>query len=206
MAQPIQLAKAKRPRRIRPRETVERAEGRLDVSTLIKLRAFDPQRDWREPLKLANFPFLRRLMASSHSIEARHHDNHVQQIGLEWPRTGVGSRYRQRPLLLCPNLICGRACQTLYFKRASLHGIGHLACRTCQDLSYASRQCSRNQRPIVQAKKIRTKLERSPRLSLEKRRKLERQLRALPKRQGRITKRLDHYNIGVPLNWLSRLP
>jgi hypothetical protein len=104
--------------------------------------------------------------------------------------------------LLCPD--CGKRRRTLYFRLHHLTLLGHLACAKCQGLSYACQQCSPGQRPLVRGDRIRTRLAHSPGMHQTTRDRLEWQLRALPKRRGRITKRLDHYRIRVPVNWLWR--
>jgi hypothetical protein len=202
--QPIQLRRAQRPRRTELRATVERATGRLDVAALLQKKAFNQWEDDRgKPLRDSRFSFVKRLVvASAWSIEAHHYDGHIQAIGVKWCPTGYGGILHQRPLLLCPD--CGNARQTLYFRLRSLHGLGHLACVKCQDLSYVSRQSSRDQRPLVRGDRIKTRLAHSPGMHRTTRRKLEWQLRALPKRRGRITKRLDHYRVRSPLSWLWR--
>jgi hypothetical protein len=201
--QPIQLKRAKRPRRTELRATVEKAPGRLDVATLLKLRAFKQRpADQREPLRDSRFLFVKHLVPSAWGIEVHHHDGHVQTISVKWCPTGYGGILHQRPLLLCPD--CGKRRRTLYFQLRSLHGVGHIACAQCQGLSYVSRQCSQNQRPLVRGDRIRTRLAHSPRMRRTTRSKLEWQLRVLPKRRGRITKRLDHYRVRLPLSWLSR--
>jgi hypothetical protein len=185
--QPIQLRRAKRPRRTELRATVEKAQGRLDVALLLQKKAFDQRRpDHCEPLRDSRFSFVKRLVvASAWSIEAHHYDGHVQAIGVKWCPTGYGGIWHQRPLLLCPD--CGRARRTLYFRLRSLHGLGHLACAKCQDLSYVCQQSSRDQRPLVRGDRIRTRLAHSPGMRRTTRDRLERQLRALPKRRGGVS-------------------
>lgn len=193
MPQPRQLARARRGKR---RQTVEKTLYRLDIRDLIFLEAFD-QRQQRRKKYLDGFRFsVDHLMVSAcDGVEVHHHNGRIQTIAVHWGRTGRGDAWHRRPRLVCPD--CRKACEKLYF-RAEMGP--HFACRVCQNLVYESQMCSRGQRPLLQRLRKETRLDHS-RMWRKTRRALEAQLRALPQRRARITERLSHPRVQVPLNW-----
>jgi AAA domain len=101
---------------------------------------------------------------------------------------GYGGHFRQRPLLVCQ---CGRSVRRLYFR------LGHLACRRCLNATYASRQLSKNNRPILQAKRLQRLLELKKVMWGSNRRRLQSRIATDPKRELK-SKRLAHHSIQLP--------
>jgi hypothetical protein len=144
---PPQLARAKRPKRSQPRPLVEQLP-RIDIIDLCRWKVFPSQYDWNKAHLLElpfRYPFVKSLIISLQDIEANHHTGDTQIVPLRWCRTGYGGHHRPRPLLVCQ---CGRSVTRVYFKG------GHLACRRCCGATYASRQCDKRLRPILQAKRL----------------------------------------------------
>jgi hypothetical protein len=187
---PRQLRNAKRPKRTTPRPLVETLP-RLDLDDLCRWRVFPSQYDWHKAHYLEapfRFPFVKSLVISLQNIEVNHHSAYIQSIPLRWCRTGFGGHIRPRPLFICQ---CGRSVTRVYFKG------GHLACRRCCDATFASRQCSQRQRPILQAKRLQFFLEHKTYMSKNNRQRLKARIVAAP-HQELNSKRLAHHSIQLP--------
>src|SRR5262245_43367127 len=178
---PWQLARAKRPKRSAPRPLVEELP-RLDIDDLCRWHAFPSQYEAHKSHYLEvpfRYPFLKNLIIALDAIEANHHNGYTQIIPLHWIKTGFGGNNRPRPMLSCTN--CGRAVRRLYCKYASLK------CRRCADATYASRACSKNQRPALQAQRLQAFLKLKPLLWHRTRKRLQARVnksttKPLPKR------------------------
>ena len=151
----LQLARAKRPKRATPRPLVEQL-SRIDIIDLCRWRVFPDQCDWNKTHYLEapfRYPFIKSLVITLQNIEINHHSDYVQIIPLPWCCTGFGGNQRPRPLFICQ---CGRSVKRVYFRHANL------SCRRCCDATYASRQCDKRMRPILQAKRLQFFLEHKP--------------------------------------------
>jgi hypothetical protein len=166
MAMPIQLARAKRPKRATPRPLVEQLP-RIDIIDLCRWRVFPSQYDWHKAHLLEapfRYPFVKCLVISLQNIEANHHTGYTQVIPLRWIRTGYGGLHRPRPLFNCR---CGRSVTKLYFRHFNL------ACRRCTNAVYASQVCSgRATRAHLQAQRLQTFLKLKSYMSQTNRRRL----------------------------------
>jgi hypothetical protein len=174
---PPQLARAKRPKRTTPRPLVETLP-RIDIDDLCRWRVFPSQYDWHKAHLLEapfRYPFVKSLVISLQDIEVNHHNSdYVQLIPLRWCRTGFGGNQRPRPLFVCQ---CGRSIRRVYFKG------GHLACRRCCNATYASRQCDKRQRPILQAKRLQFFLEHKPCMGKNNRRRITARIAIAPEQE-----------------------
>jgi len=190
MAMPRQLARAKRPRRSEPRPLVEQLK-RLDIADLCRCNVFPDQTKWHvrnyfeAPFRLN---FVKNLVISLQTIEANHYSGYNQIIRLRWCRTGFGGNSRPRPLFICQ---CGRSVTKLYFRHSNL------ACRRCVGATYASRVCSKNLRPILQAQRLKTFLQLKSYMSRRNRQRLKARIPPTPK-QELSSKRLAHHAIQMP--------
>src|SRR5262245_43559096 len=189
MTMPPQLARAKRrPKKAGPRPIVEQLP-RIDIADLCRFRVFP--NNWRERWTLDlpfRYPFVKNLVISLSAIEANHYSGYIQSIRLRWCRTGFGGNYRPRPLFICN---CGRSVKKLYFRHLNL------ACRRCCNATYASRVCSKRQRLILQANRIKTFLELKSYMSRSNRQRLKARIATAPK-QDLKSKRLAHHAIQLP--------
>jgi hypothetical protein len=188
---PIQLRNAKRPKRSEPRPLVE-VLPRIDIADLCRWKVFPSQYDWHKDHYLEapfRYPFVKSLLISLQSIEANHHNEYNQIIPLRWCRTGFGGNQRPRPLFICQ---CGRSVYRVYFKG------GHLACRRCCNATYASRQCGKRTRPILQAKRLQFFFEHKQGMWKSNRQRLKARLVTAPEQQEFRTKRLSHHSILLP--------
>jgi hypothetical protein len=182
-----------------PRLTVENVPHRLDVHELLKVKAFPDQRQPSRRNTIGGWRFLcvKHLVVSLSHIEVHHHGNRIQRIPVRWYCSPLGDAWHQSPLLVCSR--CGHARRTLYFQT------GHFACRVCMGLSYASKQCSAEQRPLLQRLRIEHRLQHSPYMQKKTRRYWEARLHALPKSRARVTKRLSSLRVQLPLGrWTFR--
>jgi hypothetical protein len=187
---PPQLARAKRPKRSEPRPLVEQLP-RIDIIDLCRWKVFPSQYDWNKAHLLElpfRYPFVKSLIISLQDIEANHHTGDTQIVPLRWCRTGFGGNHRPRPLFICQ---CGRSVRRLYFKSA------YLGCRRCVGGTYASRQCSQRQRPILQAKRLQFFLEHKPYMWKSNRRRIAARMRRAPEQELK-SKRLAHSSIQLP--------
>src|SRR5262245_37444865 len=188
MAMPRQLALARRPRRSTPRPLVEQLP-RIDIADLCCLKVLPS--NWYDQYHLElpfKYPFAKNLLTSLQNVEINHIFGYTQRIGLRWVRTGFGGHRRPRTLFVCP---CGSSVRSVYFKA------GHLACRCCQDATYASRACSKDLRPILQAKRLRTFFELKSYMWQSNRQRLKARLSSAPNQDFK-SKRLDHHVIQLP--------
>jgi hypothetical protein len=187
---PPQLARAKRPKRSEPRPLVETLP-RIDIIDLCRWKVFPSQYDWNKAhiLELPfRYPFVKSLVISLQDIEANHHSGYNQIIPLRWVRTGFGGNIRPRPLFVCN---CGRSVTKVYYQ------YGSLKCRRCCDATYASRQCYKGNRPILQAKRLQFFLEHKPCMSKRNRQRIASRITIAPE-QELISKRLAHHSIQLP--------
>jgi hypothetical protein len=189
MAMPPQLARAKRPKRSEPRPLVELLP-RIDIIDLCRWKVFPSQYDWNKDHLLElpfRYPFVKNLIISLQTIEANYHTGDTQVIPLRWLRTGFGGNQRPRPLFVCN---CGRSVCRVYFKSA------HLSCRRCVGATYASRQCDKRMRPILQAKRLQFFLEHKRGMHKSNRERLKARIVTAP--EEFTTKRLAHHSIQLP--------
>jgi hypothetical protein len=110
------------------------------------------------------------------------HSERIQTFNFKWIKTGFGY---PRPTFICE---CGRPVIKLYFKSTNL------ACRRCCNATYASRACSKNQRPALQAKRLQSFLTFKPFIRSKARKRLQARIRLLtlmPQRAMLITKRIN---------------
>jgi len=187
---PPQLARAKRRPKERPRPIVEQLP-RIDIADLCRFRVFPDQSNWHARYRLEmpfRYPFVKSLVISLQTIEANHLSGYTQPIKLRWCRTGFGGNYRPRPLFICN---CGRSVKKLYFCHLNL------ACRRCCNATYASRICSKRQRPILKANRIKTFLELKSYMSQRNRQRLKARVATAPN-QDLNSKRLAHHAIQLP--------
>jgi hypothetical protein len=134
------------------------------------------------------YPFVKSLIISLQDIEANHHTGDTQIVPLRWCRTGYGGHHRPRPLLVCQ---CGRSVTRVYFKG------GHLACRRCCGATYASRQCDKRLRPILQAKRLQNFLQLKTYMSQRNRQRIKARIASAPQQELK-SKRLAHHSIHHP--------
>jgi hypothetical protein len=189
---PIQLLRAKRPKRSTLRPIVEQLP-RIDIADLCRWNVIPNQCDWHKPHLLElpfRYPFLKNLIISLQTIEANHHSGYNQSIPLRWIRTGFGGNYRPRPLFICN---CGRSVTKLYFN------YGSLKCRRCANAVYACQTCSKHLRPILQAQRIKTFLDLKSYMWKSTRKRLKARLSPAA-RQNLKSKRLAHHSIQIPFS------
>jgi hypothetical protein len=187
---PPQLARAKRPKRSQPRPLVEQLP-RIDIIDLCRWKVFPSQYDWNKAHLLElpfRYPFVKSLIISLQDIEANHHSGYNQVIPLRWIKTGYGGHHRPRPLFICQ---CGRSVTKVYYQ------YGSLKCRLCCDATYASRQCHKGNRPILQAKRLKTFIELKSYLSKHNRQRLTARIATAPEQEF-TSKRLAHHSIQLP--------
>jgi hypothetical protein len=187
---PVQLARAKRPKRTTPRPIVETLP-RIDIRDLCRWNVFPNQYEWHKAhiLELPfRYPFLKNLVISLENIEINHHSDYIQTINLRWIRTGFGGLSRPRPLFICN---CGRSISKLYFKG------GHLACRRCHSAIYSSQVCDKDSRSIPQAQRIKNFLQFKSFMSKRNRQRIKARITAAPSQELK-SKRLSHHSIQLP--------
>jgi hypothetical protein len=148
MPMPPQLARAqrRRPKNSEPRPIVE-LTPHIDIHDLCRWNVFPD--DWYKAHILEacfRYPFIKTLVITRQNIEINHVLDYTQRIALHWIRTGFG---KPRPIFVCE---CGYGARRLFLRH------GHLACRHCHRLTYASRQCDSNTRKRLQASKLRLTL------------------------------------------------
>ena len=137
MGMPWQLRNAKRPKRSEPRPLAE-CLHRINVNDLkIPKRLNAVATLPRISLK---YPFVSAARLSARVVEFAH-SGRIQRFRLKWIKTGYGL---PRFAFICG---CGRPVISLYFHQ------GNLSCRLCCNATYASRTCSKKQRPL-QAKRL----------------------------------------------------
>jgi hypothetical protein len=143
LAMPWQLAQAKRPKRSEPRPIVE-LTPHVDIH---ELRHIIP-RDHSTYIYSNDFkyPFAKSLILSTYNIEFQLRSGYNQRVGIHWVHTYFG---RGRPIFVCDQ--CHGGARRLFLR------YGHLACRHCHKLSYASRQCDHITRKRLAASKLRLK-------------------------------------------------
>ena len=189
MAAPWQLRNAKRrPKKYGPRPIIEQLE-RIDIADLCRLNVFP--RNWHTSNYLEmpfRYPFLRNLVISLETIEANHFSGYIQSILLRWVRTGFGGSVRRRPLFICQ---CGKSVRRVYFNH------GFLACRRCHDATYASRVCSKRQRPILKAIRLKAFLSLKSYMSQSNRNRLKARIPTAQVQELK-SKRLAHHAIQHP--------
>jgi hypothetical protein len=135
MAMPIQLARAKRPKRSEPRPLAE-CLPRINVNDL------QIPRDNRT---YSGFDFRYPeicLRVSAYWVEF-HHNNRVQTFRLKWIKTGFGY---PRAAFICDQ--CGRPVISIYLRHTNL------ACRRCTNAIYASQTLNQYQRPALTTHRI----------------------------------------------------
>jgi hypothetical protein len=144
MAMPPQLQRSDRRRKSEPRAIVE-LTPHIDIHDL---RHIIP-RDYSTYIYSNSFkyPFAQKFILSRINIEVFLHLGYTQTVALHWIRTGFG---RPRPILVCSQCHCGA--RRLFLR------YGHLACRYCHKLSYASRQLDSITRKRLAAAKLRLNL------------------------------------------------
>ena len=193
---PPQLARAKRPKRSEPRPLVEQLP-RIDIIDLCRWKVFPSQYDWNKAhiLELPfRYPFVKSLVISLQDIEANHHSGYNQIIPLRWVRTGFGGNIRPRPLFVCQ---CSRSVTRVYFKG------GHLSCRRCCNATYASRQCDKRTRPILQAKRLQFFLEHKPYMGKNNRRRIAARITTAPEQELK-SKRIPDKALLPQSNYLTQ--
>jgi hypothetical protein len=115
------------------------------------------------------YPQLAGVRLSFHAVEFQHPSLHRGQAGpkqtfrLKHIKTGFGIRHA---------FIC--ACQRPVIKLYYLHR--KLTCRRCHDITYASRTCSKRQRPVLQISRIESFLNNKLGLYRRTRERLEKKL------------------------------
>jgi hypothetical protein len=93
------------------------------------------------------YPWAKSLVISRQTIEFNHISGYNQRVALHWVRTYFG---KPRPIFVCTQCHCGA--RRLFLR------YGHLACKECHGLQYASRQRDSNGRKRLQASKLRLQL------------------------------------------------
>jgi hypothetical protein len=187
---PPQLRNAKRPKRTTPRPLVETLPC-IDIGDLCRWNVFPAQHDWNKAHLLElpfRYPFVKNLVISLQEIEANHHLDYTQIIGLRWCATGFGGKWHPRPLFVCE---CGRSVRKVYFRS------GYLACRRCWNATYASRPCSKRLRPILQTKRLQAFLKFKRYMSQRNRQRIKARIPTAPSQDFK-SKRLSHYAILHP--------
>jgi hypothetical protein len=187
---PRHLRNARRPKRSEPRPLVETLP-RIDIADLTRWKVFPSQYDWHKAYLLEapfRYPFIKSLVITLQTIEVNHHSGYNQIIPLRWLRTGFGGHVRPRPLVVCQ---CGRSVTKVYFT------YGSLKCRRCCDASFASRQCSKRLRPILQAKRLQFFIEHKSGMWKSNRDRLRARIVTAPN-QELNSKRLSHHSIQLP--------
>jgi hypothetical protein len=142
MAMPLQLARARRPKRSAPRPLVEI----LPHININDLRVPKNLSVVTAPWISLRYPFISGARLSARVVEFAH-SGRIQSFPLKWIKTGLGL---PRFAFICQ---CGRPVISLYLHYANL------GCRRCQNALYASQVCGKHSRPILQAKRLRTFLE-----------------------------------------------
>ncbi len=142
----VGLYERRKSRRREPRPIVERTPH-ININDLCRWKVFPSTWDKSHLLEMPfRYPFVKSLVISLQDIEFNHHSDYTQRIGLHWVRTGFG---RPRPLFVCQ---CGYGTRRLFFRH------GHLACKDCYGIQYASRQRDHNGRKRLAASKLRLQL------------------------------------------------
>jgi hypothetical protein len=177
---------------------------RIDIGDLVRLKVFPRDHHTRRSYEVGcRYPFLKTLTVSFAAVEANHVSGYTQRIKLKWIPTGFGGNWKPRPTFICPR--CTRPVTKLYCNH------GSLACRRCHDATYASRVCSRDKRPILQAKRIKAFLDLKAYMRQTTRERLRKRLAALPKQLNLSSKRLSadiiqrpqfNYSTRGPMLWL----
>jgi len=190
MPVPWQLRNAKRPKRSEPRPLVEQLP-RIDIIDLCRWKVFPDQYSWDKVHYLEapfRYPFLKSLIFTLQYIEANHHSGYNQIVPVRWCRTGFGGNIRPRPLFVCS---CGRSITKVYFT------YGSLKCRRCAGATFASRQCSKRLRPILQTKRLQFFIEHKSGMWKSNRQRLKARIVTAPN-QELNSKRLSHHSIQLP--------
>jgi hypothetical protein len=113
------------------------------------------------------------------------HSERIQTFKFKWIKTGFGY---PRPTFICE---CGRPVIKLYFRSTNL------SCRRCCNATYASRACSRKQRPALQTKRLQAFLEFKTYMSRRNRNRIKARI-PTASTQDFKSKRLSHHSITVP--------
>jgi hypothetical protein len=137
MAMPIQLARARRPKRSEPRPLAE-CLPRINVNDLKIPR---DHKTYSAPHISLRYPQISGIRLSAYMVEF-HHSGRAQTFRFKWIKTGFGY---PRPTFVCQ---CSRPVISLYFRRSNL------ACRRCTNAIYASQVCNKRSRPALQTHRI----------------------------------------------------
>src|SRR5262249_11994055 len=116
------------------------------------------------------YPQVASMRLTYHNIEVTHTTGRIQSFRLSWIKTGFGY---PRPAMICNG--CQQPRIKLYFR------YGSLACRRCQSAIHGSQACSKDQRPILQAQRLKTFLSLKTYMRQTTRNRLTIRLRKAPK-------------------------
>jgi hypothetical protein len=179
---PVQLARAQRPKRSAPRPLAE-CLPRVNVNHLKIPKSLAVV---TAPWISLRYPFLSGARLSARVVEFAY-SGRIQSFRLKWIKTGLGL---PRFAFICE---CGRPIVSLY-----LHH-GNLSCRRCVGATYASRVCSKTQRPALQAIRLQALLEfkSGTGMSQRNRQRLKARITTASK-QDLNSKRLSHHAIQLP--------
>jgi hypothetical protein len=152
MAMPWQLKEGLRqhPKGSRPPRPIAEQLQSISVNDL-HISSLD-YKTYTMPNVSLRYPYLSGVRLSVHAVEFQLSSLHRSQTGpiqtfkLKPIRTGFGIRH---------TFTC--TCQRPVIKLYYLHR--KLACRRCHDATYASRTCSKLQRPVLQASRIQSFLD-----------------------------------------------
>jgi len=184
---PPQLARSDRRRKSQPRPLVELTPC-IDIHDLVRQRVFPDANYQRWTLRMDfKYPFLKSLVISRQTIEFNHVLGYTQRVGLHWIRTHFG---RPRPIFICE---CGYGVRRLYFRH------GHLACKHCYKLTYASRVLDKRTRPTLQAIRLRNFLEFKSGMSKRNRQRIKARIPTAITKELK-GKRLAHHRIPIPFS------
>jgi hypothetical protein len=156
------------PKGSRPPRPIAEQLPSISVNDL-HISSLDTFKNYVMPNVSLRYPYLSGVRLSVHVVEFQHPSLHRGQTGpiqtfrLKHIRTGFGIRHA---------FIC--TCQRPVIKLYYLHR--RLACRRCHDATYASRTCSKRQRPILQISRIESFLNNKLGLYRRTRERLEKKL------------------------------
>ena len=187
MPMPWQLRNAKRPKRAtpRPRVNVNDLQIPKTLNTAITL-----------PWVSLRYPFLNGAKLTANMVQFAH-IGRIQSFPLKWIRTGYGL---PRFAFICT---CARPVISLYFRCT------HLACRRCQDATYASRTLDKASRPILQATRLSRFLEILPaqtKQTTRKRLTARYTLKAKTTHTKALPSRFDHKALAMQSNYNTQGP
>jgi hypothetical protein len=185
MAMPAQLARGLREKRQSGRKEQRPLAECLPQINVNDLSIPRDHKTYIAPNISFRYPHITNMRIAYNMVEFSH-SGRRQVFRFKRIKTGFGW---PRPAFICE---CGRSVIKLYFRSLNL------ACHHCCNATYASRQCSRKQRPILQANRLKAFLEFKSGTGMSQRNRHRIKARIKAPTQELTSKRFSHHKVQLP--------